>query len=308
MLYNNKILVTGGHGFLGKKIVSLLTTLGYNVLAPSILQLDLCKKPDVCTFFQKNYPDVVINAAAMVGGIQENMDRPAEFFYRNAVMGMNVIEESRQHGVKKFVQVGTACAYPGEASMPLKESDIWNGYPEISNAPYGLAKRMLLEMLRTYRSQYNFNGIYVVPTNLYGPGDRSHHVIPDTIKKIRTAKEWGYKTVVCWGTGQVTRDFLYVDDAARGIVHMMQNYDGSDPVNLATGEEIRLDNLIGWIAELMAYKGEMIFDGHQEMNGQRRRLLDVSRASALGWEAHTALETGLLKTIDWFTLPRQHES
>lgn len=297
----SKVLVTGGHGFLGTQIVDLLKYRGYNVIAPSIEEVDLRKKQAVCDMFYKHQPEYVINAAALVGGIAENMEAPGRFFYENVTMGLNVIEEAMRHETKKFVQVGTACAYPADAPMPLKETDIWNGYPEISNAPYGLAKRILLEQLRAYRAQYNFNGIYVVPTNLYGPGDRSHHVIPDTIKKIRRAKEGGYPSVNCWGTGQVTRDFLYVEDAAHGVVHMMEKYNDNEPMNLGSDSEWRLDHVIELIAQLMDYKGEIIFDNRQEMDGQKRRVLDTRAAKRYGWKALTGLRSGLAHTIDWFT-------
>lgn len=297
-----KVLVTGGHGFLGKRIVSVLFDQGHDVVAPSINNFDLIDRDQVCEMLSKHSPECVINAAAKVGGIAENISAPGQFFYENAIMGMNMIHESLKHDVKKFVQIGTACSYPGNPELvPYREEDIWNGYPETSNAPYGLAKRILLEQLRAYREEYNFNGIYLIPTNLYGPGDRSHHVIPDAIKKIQSAKQNNYPTVTFWGTGTPTRDFLYVDDAAKAIAGLAQSYNSGKALNLATGAEYRLKFVIEMIAELMNYKGEILFTGQQSMNGQSRRVLSTKRAEIAGWKATTGLRDGLTKTIEWFT-------
>lgn len=296
-----KVLITGGHGFLGKRLVNVLTNQGHEVVAPSINNFDLIDKHQVCEMLSKHSPECVIHAAARVGGIAENISAPAQFFYENVTMGINMIEESLCHDVKKFVQIGTACSYPANPGLvPYREKDIWNGYPEISNAPYGLAKRILLEQLRAYREQYGFNGVYLIPTNLYGPGDRSHHVIPDAIRKILLAKQNNSSSVTFWGTGEATRDFLFVDDAAIGIAEMTKTHNSSVPVNLATGAEYRLKFVIEMIAELMDYKGELLFIGQQSMNGQARRVLSTARAELLGWKALTGLREGLKMTIDWF--------
>jgi GDP-L-fucose synthase len=295
-----KVLVTGGHGFLGKRLINALKLDGHDVVAPSIDDVDLRVKNQVCNMFHEHGPEIVIHAAARVGGISENKAAPAEFFYDNAMMGMNVIEEAMRHNVRKFVQIGTACSYPASIPLPYRERHIWDGYPEVSNAPYGLAKRMLLEQLRAYREQYGFNGIYLIPTNLYGTGDKSHHVIPDAIRKISDAKKNGSSYVTFWGTGSVTRDFLHVDDAVSGIVYFTKYYNDGTPVNLATGQEHCLRDVIELIAKLMKYEGKIRFTGDTEMNGQIRRVLYTNRANILGWKARVPFQVGLQNMIDLF--------
>ncbi len=305
-LKNSKILLTGGHGFVGTKVTEELLKVGVkevNIFRPRSKQLDLRKAADA----QKAVRgvDLVIHLAAVVGGIGFNREHPAVCFYDNAVMGINLIEASRIEGVKKFVQVGTVCAYPKfPEHIPFKEEDLWKGYPEETNAPYGVAKLMLLQMLQAYRTEYGFNGIYLLPTNLYGPGDnfdpKSSHVIPALIKKFVEAKEKKEKEVIVWGTGKASREFLYVDDAARAIVLAAQKYDQPEPVNIGSSNEIKIKQLITLISQITGFKGQIIWD-KSKPDGQPRRKLDVSRAKKyFGFVSKIDFLTGLKRTIEWY--------
>lgn len=302
-----KVVVTGGAGFLGRSVTRNLKSNGANVFVPRSREYDLrdrnaCKKI-------VNGADVVIHLAAVVGGIGANMDNPGRFFYDNAIMGIHLIEEARVAGVKKFVCIGTVCAYPKFTPVPFKETDIWNGYPEETNAPYGLAKKMLLVQVQAYRQQYGFNGIYLTPTNLYGPGDnfdlRTSHVIPAIIRKMGEAMDSNEKSVTLWGSGSASREFLYVEDAAEAIVKAAETYEKKDPVNLGNGREITIKELAGMIAKLMKFNGRIIWD-RSKPDGQPRRCLDVGRAKAeLGWSAKVRMEEGLRKTIEWYMKNRK---
>jgi GDP-L-fucose synthase len=307
---NKRILVTGGAGFLGSFIVDKLKNeekiAPENLLIPRSKDFDL-RKWENCTKVVKNI-DLVIHLAARVGGIGFNKKFPATLFYENAIIGIQMMEAARLEGVQKFVALGTVCAYPKYTSVPFKEEDLWNGYPEETNAPYGLAKKMLLVQAQSYREQYGFNAIYLLPVNLYGPGDNfdpeQSHVIPALIKKMVDAKLEGRTEVVIWGTGKVSREFLYVEDAAEGILLATENYDRSDPVNLGSGKEIRIKDLVKLIAKLTDYTGRILWDTSKP-DGQPRRCLDTSRArKEFGFQAKTDLVEGLRKTIDWYSQTR----
>jgi GDP-L-fucose synthase len=305
---NKKVVVTGGAGFLGRFVTRDLQDQGADVFVPRSREFDLREK-DACKKIVKG-ADVVIHLAAVVGGIGANMDNPGRFFYENAIMGIQLIEEARIAGIKKFVCVGTVCAYPKFTPVPFKETDIWNGYPEETNAPYGLAKKMLLVQLQSYRQQYGFNGIYLTPTNLYGPGDnfdlRNSHVIPAIIRKIGEAMDTREKTVTLWGSGKVSREFLYVEDAAEAIVKAAETYAKKDPVNLGNGREITIKELAGLISELMKFDGKIVWD-RSKPDGQPRRCLDVGKAkSELRWSAKVGMEEGLKQTIEWYTKNRKN--
>jgi GDP-L-fucose synthase len=296
--------VTGGRGFLGTPLIPLIEEAGGMVATFSSKDYNLTRQADVARMYRDFGPQVVIHLAARVGGIGANRDNPGSFFYENAIMGIEVMEQARLNGVSKFVQVGTVCAYPKFAPIPFSEDDLWNGYPEETNAPYGLAKKMLLVQAQAYRQQYNFNAVYLLPVNLYGPGDsldlRNSHVIPALIRKCVDAERAGAPSVEVWGTGTATREFLYVDDAARGIVLAAERYDKSDPVNLGSSEEISIRDLVGLIAELTGYKGELRFDASKP-DGQPRRKLNVERAkSEFGFASETRFRIGLQKTIEWY--------
>lgn len=303
---NPTILVTGGSGFLGRHIVNELKQRGYqSIMAPRSAEYDLTQEADVVRLMQTVRPDVVIHAAAVVGGIGVNREKPGEFFYKNLMMGTMTIEQARLVGVRKFVAIGTVCAYPKFTPVPFKEDDLWEGYPEETNAPYGLAKKMLLVQCNSYREQYGFNGIFLLPVNLYGPGDNfdpaSSHVIPALIRKFVEARESGADRVEVWGDGSPTREFLYVADAAQGIVDAMERFDGPEPVNLGSSNEISIRDLAELIRRLVGFGGDLVWDTSKP-NGQPRRKLDVSRAERFfGFRSTTDFETGLRETIDWYT-------
>jgi GDP-L-fucose synthase len=307
-LQDKNILVTGGNGFLGKQVVHQLCQAGASkdrISIPRSRELDLCKWENCQQAVQQQ--DVVVHLAAQVGGIGLNREKPAELFYDNLMMGTQLIHAAYQEGVEKFVCVGTICAYPKFTPVPFKEDDLWNGYPEETNAPYGIAKKALLVQLEAYRQQYDFNGIYLLPVNLYGPEDnfdpRSSHVIPALIRKVYEAQQRGDEQLPAWGDGSPTREFLYSTDAARGIVMATQNYDEAEPVNLGTNHEVKIKELVETICELMGYGGEIVWQTDQP-NGQPRRCLDTQRAKdKFGFVAETEFRQGLKNTIAWY---RQH--
>lgn len=307
-LQNKNILVTGGAGFLGKQVVDRLCKAGASldkISTPRSRTLDLCKWENCQRAVKKQ--DIVIHLAAHVGGIGLNREKPAGLFYDNLMMGTQLIHAAYQEGVEKFVCVGTICAYPKFTPVPFKEDDLWNGYPEETNAPYGIAKKALLVQLEAYRQQYGFNGIYLLPVNLYGPEDnfdpRSSHVIPALIRKVHEAQQRGDQELPVWGDGSPTREFLYSTDAARGIVMATQKYNEPAPVNLGTNHEIAIKDLVQTICELMDFKGEIVWQTDKP-NGQPRRCLDTQRAKEkFGFVAETEFRQGLKNTIDWY---RQH--
>lgn len=307
-LKDKRILVTGGAGFLGRQVVQKLSESGADlqkISVPRSREYDL-RSLEACQR-AVDQQDIVIHLAAHVGGIGLNLIKPAELFYDNLMMGVQLIHAAYQAGVEKFVCVGTICAYPKFTPVPFKEDDIWNGYPEETNAPYGIAKKALLVQLQSYRQQYGFNGIYLLPVNLYGPEDNfdpvSSHVIPALIRKVYEAQQRGDKELPVWGDGSPSREFLYSEDAAQGIVMGTQFYNEPDPVNLGTGYEITIRNLIELICELMEFQGEIVWQTDKP-NGQPRRCLDVERAKqSFGFSAQIDFREGLKKTIDWY---RQH--
>ncbi len=304
-LTEKRITVTGGAGFLGRFVVEKLRARGCkDVFVPRSKQYDLTTPDGVARMYDDARPDVVIHLAAIVGGIGANRKHPGSFFYRNIMMGTLLMEEARLRGVGKFTGVGTICAYPKFTPVPFKEDDLWNGYPEETNAPYGLAKKMMLVQSQAYRAEYGFNSIYLLPVNLYGPGDNfdpeSSHVIPALIKKYREARRQNATSVEVWGTGQATREFLYVEDCAEAIMLATERYDGAEPVNIGSGMEIFIKDLVNMIAKLSGFKGEIVWDSSKP-DGQPRRCLDVSRAEKLfGFRATTQFQDGLKKTIDWY--------
>ena len=304
-----RILVTGGSGFLGRHVRQALIDRGcQHVFAPRRADYDLTHEPDVERLFGDLAPDVVLHLAAVVGGIGANRENPGRFFYENVMMGALTMEHARRAGVKKFVGVGTICAYPKLAPVPFLERDLWNGYPEETNAPYGVAKKMLLVQGQAYRQQYGFNAIHLLPVNLYGPHDNfdpaSSHVIPALVRKFIEAGEAGADEVVCWGTGNATREFLFVEDCARAIVTAAEQYDGAEPVNIGAGFEISIRELAELIARLTGFTGRLQFD-RTKPDGQPRRSLDVSRArQAFGFTASTGFEEGLQRTIAWYRASR----
>jgi GDP-L-fucose synthase len=302
---SHSILVTGGAGFLGQVVVRKLRERGFdNIVVPRSKEYDLRKEENVRRLYDMAKPTIVIHLAAVVGGIGANRDNPGKFFYDNAIMGMLLMEQARLYGVKKFIAVGTICAYPKITPVPFKEENLWGGYPEETNAPYGLAKKMMLVQAQAYRQQYGFNAIYLLPVNLYGPGDNidpsSSHVIPALIKKCVDAKRSGQKEIVVWGDGSATREFLYVDDAAEGIVLAMEKYNDPDPVNIGAGFEISIKDLVHLIAKVSGFDGKIVWDTSKP-NGQPRRMLDTGRAQQrFGFKATTGFEAGLKKTIEWY--------
>jgi GDP-L-fucose synthase len=299
------VLVTGGSGFLGSFLVEKLKELDpKRIVVPRSSEFDLTEQSAVRSLLDQSSPDLIIHLAAEVGGIGANRDNPGRYFYANAAMGLHLIEESRVRGVEKFVQVGTVCSYPKFAEVPFREEALWDGYPEETNAPYGVAKKSLLVMLQAYRDQYDFNGIYLLPVNLYGPRDNfdphSSHVIPALIRKFVEAVARGDETVTLWGTGTASREFLYVEDAARAIVLATESYDSTEPVNLGTGEEITIRRLAELIAETTGFEGSLEFDTSKP-DGQPRRALETSRARELfGFEAEVPFKQGLERTIAWW--------
>ena len=306
-LSEERIVITGGAGFLGKRLQAELHKVGVSpesIFVPLIEDFDLTKEADVERMYAEMKPTVVIHLAAEVGGIGANRENPGRFFYSNMAMGLHLIEHARLVDLKKFVQVGTICAYPKFTPVPFKEEDLWNGYPEETNAPYGVAKKALLVMLQAYRRQYGLNGIFLLPVNLYGPGDnfdpRSSHVIPALVRKFVEARRQGDDKVVCWGTGSVSREFLYVDDCARGLMLATQGYDGPEPVNLGAGFEITIRDLAGKIKALTGFEGELVWDTDQP-DGQPRRCLDTTRAAEyFDFRAEMDFDEGLKRTIEWW--------
>jgi GDP-L-fucose synthase len=305
LLAGKRVLVTGGSGFLGGRVLEQLASHDVaEVFAPRSAEYDLRQPDAIRAVLGDTRPDVVVHLAAVVGGIGANMESPGQFFYDNAIMGIQLIEESRLAGVERFVCLGTVCAYPKFVPAPFHEDELWNGYPEETNAPYGLAKKMLLVQLQAYRQQYGFHGIYLLPVNLYGPNDnfdeRTSHVIPALIKKCCEAVDSGAESITCWGTGRASREFLYVDDAANGIVAAAERYSGNEPVNLGSGQEITILELTELIAELVGFRGKLVWDTDKP-DGQPRRWLDTTRAEQeFGFRASTELREGLRRTIDWY--------
>ena len=304
-LKGKRILVTGGSGFLGSYLVKKLELRSpAEIFIPRRAKYDLVESANVRQLYEDSRPDIVIHAAAQVGGIGANRKNPGTFFYSNLMMGTQLMEYGRQYRVEKFVAIGTICAYPKFTPVPFKEDDLWNGYPEETNAPYGLAKKMLLVQAQAYRQQFGFNAIYLLPVNLYGPGDNfdpeSSHAIPAIIKKCVDAVENRSSEVVLWGTGTSTREFLHADDAAEGIVLATERYNDSAPVNLGAGAEIRIKDLAQLIARLTGFTGEIVWDATKP-DGQPRRMLDTTRAQQVfGFRARVPFEEGLRQTIDWY--------
>jgi len=302
---NRRVCVTGGAGFLGSFVTEKLRQRGANeIFIPRYPEYDLVQPQDVERLLDDARPDVIIHLAAHVGGIGANRLHPAEFFYDNLMMGVQLMHQAWKRGVEKFVAIGTVCAYPKYTPVPFREDDLWNGYPEETNAPYGLAKKMLLVQAQAYRQQYGFNAIFLLPVNLYGPRDNfdleSSHVIPALIRKCIEAQESGQETVEVWGDGSPTREFLYVEDAAEGILLATERYNGPDPVNLGSGFEISIRDLAELIRRLTGFEGKLVWDTSKP-NGQPRRVLDISRAERyFGFRAKTDFEEGLRRTIEWY--------
>ena len=302
---DRRVMVTGGGGFLGTAVVRRLQQAGAtDIFVPRSRDYDLRTRDGIDLALADGRPDLVIHLAAVVGGIGANRENPGRFFYENAIMGIELMERSRRAGVEKFVQIGTVCSYPKFTPVPFREDDLWNGYPEETNAPYGLAKKMLLVQGQAYRQQYGFNVIHLIPVNLYGPGDNfdpsSSHVIPALIKKCVDARDGGFDHIEVWGTGSASREFLYVDDAAEGIVLGAERYDGAEPVNLGVGREITIRDLVELIVRFARFTGEIRWDPSKP-DGQPRRALDTSRArERFGFVATTDFEDGLRRTIDWY--------
>jgi len=305
-----RICVTGGAGFLGTHLQEDLRQRGAeHIFIPTIEDYDLVQGEDVRRMLKDSDPDVIIHLAAHVGGIGANREHPAEFFYDNLMMGVQLMHQAYEAGVEKFVAIGTVCAYPKFTPVPFDEKDLWKGYPEETNAPYGLAKKMLLVQSQAYRAQYGFNSIFLLPVNLYGPGDnfdpRSSHVIPALIRKCIEANEAGEDHIVVWGDGSPTREFIYVKDAARGIALATERYNKSDPVNIGSGFEISIKVLVEKIARMTGFEGDLVWDTSKP-NGQPRRALDTSRArEEFGFTAQTDFEEGLQATIDWYRKHRE---
>ncbi len=302
---DKRVCVTGGAGFLGSFLTEKLAARGAKeVFVPHIEDYDLTDMADQDRMLDDAKPDILIHLAALAGGIGANRARPAEFFYKNLMMGVPLMHKSWEKGVAKFIAIGTICAYPKFTPIPFREENLWEGYPEETNAPYGLAKKMLLVQAQAYRDQYGYNAIYLLPVNLYGPRDNfnlaTSHVIPALIRKCVEAKQRGDKEIVVWGTGMPTREFLYSGDAAEGILLAAERYDGGEPINLGSGMEISIHDLVELIVKLTGFEGKIVWD-KTKPDGQPRRALDVSRArESFGFEAKTAFEEGLLNTIEYF--------
>ena len=305
---DKRVVVTGGAGFLGSFVVEALRARGCKeIFVPRSHECDLRERSAIVKLFTQSQPDVVIHLAAVVGGIGANLKHPGSFFYDNAIMGIQLMECARQFGIEKFVTVGTICAYPKYAPIPFREEDLWNGYPEETNAPYGIAKKMLLTQSQAYRQEYGFNSIYLLPVNLFGPRDNfdleTSHVIPALIRKCVEAKETGQKSLTLWGDGTPTREFLYVEDAAEGVLLASERLNESIPVNLGTGQEISIAELATVVAKAVGYTGEFKWDSSKP-NGQPRRRLDVTRAQRLfGFNSQVRLEEGVARTVVWY---REH--
>jgi GDP-L-fucose synthase len=299
------VVITGGAGFLGSAVMTKLKEHGCrDIFVPRSKEYDLRDRDAITRLYQQIRPQILIHLAAVVGGIGANRANPGKFYYDNAIMGLQLMEYARQFGVEKFVAVGTICAYPKFTPLPFKEDDLWNGYPEETNAPYGLAKKMMLVQAQAYRAQYGFNAIYLLPVNLYGPGDNfdleTSHVIPAIIRKCVEAKETRQQQITLWGDGSPTREFLYVEDAAEGLLLAAEHYNGDQPVNLGSGQEIKIRDLAEMIAAEVGFTGNIFWDTTKP-NGQPRRCLDVSRATELfGFTAKSSLKEGLRSTISWY--------
>ncbi len=310
-LATKRICVTGGAGFLGTHLIRRLKEHGAReIFVPQYPEYDLVREADIIRMIDTAKPDIIIHLAAKVGGIGANREKPGEFFYDNLMMGVQLIHQSWMKGVEKFVALGTICAYPKYTPIPFKEEDLWNGYPEETNAPYGLAKKMLLVQSQSYREQYGYNSVFLLPVNLYGPGDNfnpaSSHVIPALIRKYLEAKEQGASEIIAWGDGSPTREFIYVEDAAEGIALATERYNSSEPVNIGSSFEISIKDLTETIARLTGFNGTIRWDTSKP-NGQPRRKLDTTRArEAFGFEAKTDFEDGLKRTIDWYANERAH--
>lgn len=300
----SRIIITGGTGFLGQYVVAELVKKGYDNLCPlNSIDYDLRVEERVCQMVCREEPEIIIHLAASVGGIEANRKNPGKFFYDNMSMGLHIIDEAHLHNVKKIVMISTICTYPKFAPVPFKEDDLWNGYPEETNAPYGIAKKALLVMAQAYRRQYGLNTIYLMPVNLFGPGDQldieSSHVIPGIIIKCIEAQKHGLQEIELWGDGSPTREFLYVEDAARAIVLAMEKYDKPEPVNIGAGFEISILDLANKIKKLTGFKGSIKWNTSRP-NGQPRRCLDISRAKEFGFAAEIPFDIGLEKTVRWY--------
>jgi GDP-L-fucose synthase len=308
-LADKRIVVTGGGGFLGNYVIGKLQTVGCrNIFIPRSAGYDLTRMDDVVRMYEDARPEVVVHLAAKVGGIGYIKERPGEFFYDNLMMGVQVMEQGRRFGVRKLVALVTVCAHPKDAPVPFREEDLWCGYPEETNAPYGLAKKMLIVQAQAYRQQYGFNAITLLPANLYGPGDHFDpafsHVIPALIHKCIEAIEKGHDAIEVWGTGNASREFLYVEDAAEAIVLATERYNGAEPINIGTGREVTIRELVGTIVRLTGFRGRVLWDPSKP-DGQPRRCLDVSKAEKLfGFRARTPLEEGLERSVAWYRAQR----
>ncbi len=307
---NKNVVVTGGAGFLGHYVCAGLEKRGCkNILVPKIEQYDLVKLDDIKKMYDDMSPDIVIHLAAVVGGIGANREHPGKFFYENLMMGVQLIEQGRLRNLEKLVAIGTICAYPKFTPVPFKEEDLWKGYPEETNAPYGLAKKMLLVQSQSYRTEYDFNSIFLLPVNLYGPRDNfdpaSSHVIPALIKKCIDAIDQGKDYIQCWGTGSASREFIYAPDAAEGILLAAEHYNSSEPVNIGAGFEITIKDLVEKIVESTGFKGEIRWDPSKP-DGQPRRCLDTQKAEKyFGFKAKTPFDQGLKETIQWYKTARK---